>query len=209
VRSSYHVGLTARRSSFRTQMPEVVHCPRCTRKLRISDDLLGTSVKCPTCGETFTATLSAAADVGTVGAPSPLAELRQDVSPGLQPPIRPKSDYKPHRGVLILVLSILGIVACPIFSPFAWMMGNTDMKEIGAGRMDPEGKSMTNIGRIIGIVGTCLMVVTCVIYTCLGVAIFGLYQAGGFTPPTTIRDGAGRRAHHEAAFAVGFNATNV
>ncbi|HZT82466.1 MAG TPA: MJ0042-type zinc finger domain-containing protein [Gemmataceae bacterium] len=36
-------------------MPSVISCPKCERKLRVPDDLLGTDVKCPTCGETFTA----------------------------------------------------------------------------------------------------------------------------------------------------------
>ena len=65
-------------------------------------------------------------------------------------------DYAPHKGVIILILGIVGIVAFPILCPIAWIMGNIDIKEIRAGRMDPEGESMTNIGRILGIVGTIL-----------------------------------------------------
>jgi hypothetical protein len=37
-------------------------------------------------------------------------------------------------------------------------MGNSDMKEIKAGAMDPAGEQLTNIGRILGIVGTVLMI---------------------------------------------------
>ncbi len=36
-------------------MPEIVRCPQCERQLRVPEDLLGKKVKCPTCGETFTA----------------------------------------------------------------------------------------------------------------------------------------------------------
>jgi hypothetical protein len=75
---------------------------------------------------------------------------------------------KPHRGVLILVLGIIGLVACQILGPVAWILGNADMKEIKAGRMDPEGESMTNIGRILGIVATVLLVVS----FCVGIAWF-------------------------------------
>ena len=31
-------------------MPSIVACPSCSRKLRVPEDLLGTRVKCPTCG---------------------------------------------------------------------------------------------------------------------------------------------------------------
>ncbi|MBC8868000.1 MAG: DUF4190 domain-containing protein [Planctomycetes bacterium] len=67
---------------------------------------------------------------------------------------------KPHRGVLILVFGILGLTVCGIFGPVAWIMGNADMKEIRAGRMDPSGEQMTNIGRILGMVGSILILVS-------------------------------------------------
>jgi len=85
---------------------------------------------------------------------------------------------KPHRGVLILVLGIIGLVACQILGPIAWLMGNADLKEMKAGRMDPEGESMTNIGRILGIVATVLLVVSfCV--TIAWIVLLGGLVAGG------------------------------
>src|SRR5260370_31521723 len=36
-------------------MAAIVDCPVCTRKLRIPGDLLGDSVRCPTCGSAFAA----------------------------------------------------------------------------------------------------------------------------------------------------------
>ena len=73
-----------------------------------------------------------------------------------------------HRGVMILVLGILGITACAICAPFAWMMGNADLKEMKAGRMDPEGEQMTNIGRILGMIGSAMMLFG----LCVGVPIW-------------------------------------
>lgn len=64
----------------------------------------------------------------------------------------------PHRGVLILVLGILGLIFCQVFSPFAWIMGKGDMEKIDAGLMDPEGRGMTQAGMICGIVGTAILV---------------------------------------------------
>jgi len=36
-------------------------------------------------------------------------------------------------------------------------MGNADLKQIAAGTMDPEGKSLTQIGKILGIIATVLL----------------------------------------------------
>ena len=60
---------------------------------------------------------------------------------------------KPHRGTLILVLGILSIVFCGIFTAIpAWIMGNTDLAEMNAGTMDSSGRGLTNAGRIMGMI---------------------------------------------------------
>jgi hypothetical protein len=41
-------------------MPEVVTCPKCQRKSRVPDNLMGKRVKCPGCNEVFTAEAAAA-----------------------------------------------------------------------------------------------------------------------------------------------------
>jgi hypothetical protein len=56
------------------------------------------------------------------------------------------------------VLGILGIVCCGFLGPVAWILGSNDLKEIRAGRMDPEGEGTTNGGRICGIIGTFVLV---------------------------------------------------
>ncbi len=75
---------------------------------------------------------------------------------------------KPHRGVLILVFGILSWVVCQIFGILAWVWGNTDLKEMDAGRMDPSGRGLTQAGRIIGMVSVLLTVVA----TLVGVAFY-------------------------------------
>lgn len=65
---------------------------------------------------------------------------------------------EPDRGTLILVLGILSITICQLCGPFAWMLGNEDMRKIRAGRMNPAGEGNTNAGRILGMIGTLLMV---------------------------------------------------
>ncbi|MCU0783173.1 MAG: hypothetical protein MUF81_03825 [Verrucomicrobia bacterium] len=77
---------------------------------------------------------------------------------------------KPHRGTLILVLGILGIVLCGPLGIAAWIMGNGDLKAMDAGTMDPSGRGNTNAGRICGIIATILLAISIVVV----ILIFGL-----------------------------------
>ena len=70
---------------------------------------------------------------------------------------------RPHRGVLILVLGILGIVCCFICGIIAWVMGNGDLREMDAGRMDPSGRGLTQAGKICGMISVILLIVGIVI----------------------------------------------
>jgi len=66
-------------------------------------------------------------------------------------PAVPAQYLAPHRGGIILVLGLLGFVmSCPVFSLIAWVMGSNDLAEMRAGRMDPSGESLTQAGRIMG-----------------------------------------------------------
>ncbi len=58
--------------------------------------------------------------------------------------------YKPHRGVMILVLGILGLTVCGLLGLPAAFMGLTDLREMNAGRMDPSGKGLTIAGMVMG-----------------------------------------------------------
>lgn len=79
---------------------------------------------------------------------------------------------------MILILGILGLVGiCWPLGIVAWVMGNGDLKEMDAGAMDPSGRSMTNAGRICGMIGTIILIV-CVV---LGIALFGLGLIGAIT----------------------------
>jgi hypothetical protein len=79
---------------------------------------------------------------------------------------------KPHRGTLILVLGILGLVICGPLGIAAWVMGSGDLKEMDAGALDPSGRSMTNAGRICGMIATILMIVGALIG--IGVVMLGV-----------------------------------
>ncbi len=81
---------------------------------------------------------------------------------------------KPHRGTLILVLGILGLVICGPCGIAAWIMGNGDLKEMDAGAMDPSGRGTTQAGKICGMIATILMALGIVIF----VALFTLGMVG-------------------------------
>ena len=85
----------------------------------------------------------------------------------------PGGHLEPHRGVTVLVLGILGLVLCPILGIIAWSMGNTDLRKIDAGQMDPTGHSNTNAGKILGMISVILLLVQLgfgLLFLCIGIA---------------------------------------
>jgi predicted Zn finger-like uncharacterized protein len=170
-------------------MPEIVSCPQCQRQLRVPDELLGHSVKCPSCGTTFTGATATATAPSPPPAP-PVYTFAEDQPAPAQYPKPEFDDYRgprrseppllrrdaaPHRGTLILVFGILSLVVCGFFGPVAWILGNNDLAEMRAGRMDREGEGMTQAGRICGMIASILMIAGCL---CYGM-IFLMMAAGG------------------------------
>jgi len=84
---------------------------------------------------------------------------------------------KPHRGTVVLVLGILGLVLCAPLGIAAWVMGSGDMREMDAGTMDPAGRGTTQAGKICGMIGTILFAISLVIFGII--FMFGL--AAGLT----------------------------
>ena len=78
---------------------------------------------------------------------------------------------RPHRAVVILVFGILGLVLCQLLGIAAWVMGNEDLKEMNAGRMDPSGRDLTKAGRICGMVATGVLIFQAVIIIVLSVTM--------------------------------------
>ena len=102
--------------------------------------------------------------------------MEEKTEPAAAPtPTQPPTEQplKPHRGVVILVLGILGIVCCFICGIIAWVMGNNDLKEMAAGKMDPTGRGLTQAGKICGIVGIAIQAVVLVLQL-LGAGLLSL-----------------------------------
>jgi len=61
------------------------------------------------------------------------------------------------QGTTVLILGIIGIVACQLCAPFAWSMGNKALEEIDRDPMRYSNRSNVNLGRILGMVGTIIL----------------------------------------------------
>ena len=98
----------------------------------------------------------------------------------MPPPTQPGpvQNVRPHRGVMILVFGIIGIVFCVIFGIVAWVMGNGDLRAMREGRMDPTGEGLTKAGKICGIVGVVLNLIVIAFYIVFFV-ILAAAVAGG------------------------------
>jgi hypothetical protein len=70
---------------------------------------------------------------------------------------RASGQPQPHRGSLILCLGILAWLF-PLVGLLAWLMGHNDLREMEAGRMDRAGYSLTNSGKMLGMIATILQV---------------------------------------------------
>ncbi|MFQ3588608.1 MAG: DUF4190 domain-containing protein [Fimbriimonadaceae bacterium] len=85
---------------------------------------------------------------------------------------------KSGEGAKVLVLGILGILCCGILAPVAWVFGNKALREIDAGAADPSERGLVTVGRILGIVGTVLIVLQLVwIFGFGGLAILSAIQS--------------------------------
>lgn len=82
------------------------------------------------------------------------------------------AQLKAHRGVMILILGILGLVVCFPCGIVAWFMGKADLEGMDAGTVDPDGRGLVNAGRIIGLIGAILGLLW------LLFVVFGIVLAG-------------------------------
>ena len=91
---------------------------------------------------------------------------------------------QPHRGVMILVFSILSWFLCVIFGIVAWVLANSDLRAMAEGRMDPTGEGITKAGKIVSIISVILTIVGIVVgvILVLGLGIFAAASGGGAAP---------------------------
>ncbi len=103
------------------------------------------------------------------------------------PPVAapPGMPMQPHRGVMILVFSILSWFLCVIFGVVAWVLANSDLRAMDEGRMDPTGEGITKAGKIVAMISVILNLVAIpvmIILLALGVFAAAAVSSGGAAP---------------------------
>lgn len=84
---------------------------------------------------------------------------------GPNPPITPPMGTPGTGGgsvnpTLLLVLGVLGILCCNILGPVTWVMSNNALATINAGGAPESERGTVNVTRILGIVGTGILVLS-------------------------------------------------
>jgi hypothetical protein len=80
------------------------------------------------------------------------------------------------QGTMVLILGILGLVLCALCAPFAWSMGNKAKRDVDAAPGRYSNAQLITIGRILGIVGSVILILQLVfvaIYIVIIVAAIG------------------------------------
>jgi uncharacterized membrane protein YjgN (DUF898 family) len=65
-----------------------------------------------------------------------------------------------NQAITALVLGILGIICCGLLAPIAWYLGNQELLAIREGRSPAAGEGLAKAAKILGIIGTVLLVLS-------------------------------------------------
>ena len=80
-----------------------------------------------------------------------------------------------------LILGIVGLVCCSIAAPFAWSIGGKAVKEIDASGGRLGGRGQAQAGKILGIIGTVLLVLGVLFFIVAAVTGGLSFEAGTST----------------------------
>jgi hypothetical protein len=145
--------------------------------MQVMESDVGSPVECPGCHKHVIVQQGSSQAIPVQGASPTSAPPPPPPPPGVETqtiPSRPPTQVQyatqvePHRGTLILVFGILGLVVCMPFGIAAWVMANTDLQSMEAGRMDRTGEGLTKAGKILGIISVVILIVGIVGFGCLG-----------------------------------------
>ena len=139
-------------------MPNTIHCPSCSRELRVPDELIGKKVKCPACATTFTA--SVAGPEAAPPSPGPEPGYEETPAPTRRPrPAAPEGEYeeaeedydRPARrpkafkrglvalrapAICLLVSAVIGLLGSAYYM-FSTLMTDRAMMEANMQRFQP------------------------------------------------------------------------
>jgi len=104
--------------------------------------------ECPRCGEVIS---RAAVDCKYCGALVSRRLEQRDWGGG--------GSHRPHRGGMILSMALMSYFVCTPLAIVALVMAILDIREMRAGRMDPNGEGVTWLGLVLAVFPTAILVI--------------------------------------------------
>jgi hypothetical protein len=130
----------------------------------------------------------APADQSRLPSPSPPSDDAWRSTPAPPPSgdyaAPPVSGRRAETAIPAVVLGIVGIILCPLCAPFAWSLGRKAERQVDASGGALAGRGEATAGKILGIVGTVLMVIWIVALVGL-LAVGSSVDSGSGTTTTT------------------------
>jgi len=76
------------------------------------------------------------------------------------PPVIPGAvPQQSSKATMAVVFGVLGIVCCGLLAPVAWYLASDELKAIDAGRLPETNRGMAQVAKILGIIGSILLVI--------------------------------------------------
>lgn len=101
------------------------------------------------------------------------------MSTPLPPTIPGAVPQQSSKATIAVVLGVLGIVCCGLLAPAAWYLASEELKSISAGRLPEANRGMAQVAKILGIIGSILLVIGLLwIFVFGGMTILGALTGG-------------------------------
>jgi hypothetical protein len=173
-------------------VPIEFNCNSCSTTLRVPDEHLGKQARCPKC-QTLNVVQPSTGNPASHPSGSNSLGAAQPAKPAANPYAVGQGSVLPaggmagqayqtaHRGGMVLTLGILSLVCNVMLVPgiLAWIFGRADLKQMDAGRMDPEGRGLTQAGMILGIIATVMVGLGLLMYVGVIFLVIIAAAAGG------------------------------
>jgi hypothetical protein len=95
----------------------------------------------------------------------------------------PPAGRKADGAIAALVLGIIGIIFCPLCAPVAWALGQKAERLVDASGRTLGGRGEATAGKVLGMIGTALMVIGIIALIAL-IAFGSSVESGGGTTTT-------------------------
>ena len=81
------------------------------------------------------------------------------MSTPIPPAIPGSTTQQSSKAVMAVIFGVLGIICCGLLAPVAWYLANEELKSIDAGRLPEANRGMAQVAKILGIIGSILLVI--------------------------------------------------